>query len=197
MGTTDRDRLFRCAALLAMALLIAGCAVFDGEKAGETAEAETPEEGEEEHTAGDDDGDAGDAGGSAPLPEDVDLDISKSHPNGAVIQLQQVRFTANTIELEVEILNGRDGPIQLNGGLNSRRLHVGDDVGNEYPFSPPTDNEAVEVAEGESLEGTLVFLGRVDREATELTVHSYGGADNQSPGFPGVDMDIVIPLEQG
>lgn len=141
--------------------------------------------------------DAGGNEGTRELPDDLDLDISESHANGVVIQISQVRFEPNAIELDVEILNGYDGTAELHGGLTKHHMYLTDDLGNEHPLSPSPDNENLEVEKGESLEGALVFLGRVDPDATELTVHSYGGKDDrQNPHFGNVDMDLAIPLEQ-
>lgn len=140
--------------------------------------------------------DDADAARASEPSEVIDVDVAERHPNGAVLQAREVRLRPDAIEVDVEILNGRDGRIQLHAPHPAtRRLYAVDDRGNEYPFSPPPDNETVEVAASESLEGTLVFLGRLNPEATTLTVHTYGGAGDQPAHVPFVDLSLTIPLE--
>lgn len=163
---------------------------------GETGELE--DDGSVEDGGSHEDGGSVDDGHEAAreLPDDLDLDISESHPNGVVVQISQVRFGPNAIEVDVEILNGFDGTAELHGSIPKQRMRLTDDLDNEYPLSPPPDNENLEVEKGESLEGTLVFLGRLDPDATELAVQSYGNNGRQNPSLPRVDMELVIPLEQ-
>lgn len=205
--------------VLATALALAACSPFgdDAEDSGGPT-SETTAEQDGDGTAGEaggngeleDDGSVEDGGSredggsdadaneeARELPDDLDLDISESHPNGVVIQISQVRFGPNAIEVDVEILNGFDGTAELHGSIPERRMRLTDDLGNEHPLSPPPDNENLEVEKGESLEGTLVFLGRLDPDATELTVHSFGGKDGrQNPRLGHVDMDLAISLDQ-
>lgn len=205
----SRD-LCHCAAVVGAALLLAACQPADdvvggpGDASGATPSASTPGSAVGAVTPAPRPGtgeggvaaDGADAARASEPSDVVDVDVVERHPNGAVLQVRVVRLSPDAIEVGVEILNGHDGRIQLHAERPAgNRLYAVDDRGNEYPFSPPPDNETVEVAASESLEGTLVFLGRLDSEARTLTVHTYGGAGDQAAHVPFVDSSVTIPLE--
>ncbi|GAA2025941.1 hypothetical protein WDZ16_01380 [Pseudokineococcus marinus] len=105
------------------------------------------------------------SGGESVVGE-VAADVQDRHPQGHLLTASAVQVRDRSIAVEIALVNGSTREIQM----NSNRLHLLDDVGNAYEFSPPTQNEDLRVAPGAELSGTLVFLGVLDPSATSLTM---------------------------
>lgn len=104
---------------------------------------------------------------AAPVePATQPLDLQVNHPNGTVLQIKGITFADDNIALDVAVVNGHNQTIQL----NQSEMLLRDDIGNTYRLSAPPQNQQLEVAAGQRLEGTLIFLGRVAPGATSLTL---------------------------
>lgn len=209
MGSAHR-RYTPFGAALAWALLLAAAC----QPATDADDVTAPSPAADSETAHDDPDDGADdaedeaddqsprGGDGGDLREPLTLDIQQAHANGTVVRILGARFLSNAIELEVEILNGAPRDVFLHHVTHQPfHMHLLDDAGNRYALNPPPDNEMVTVDEGQRLQGTLTFLGRVDPAATELTLHTYGGHDgdpgSQNPLFEDVKMSLAIPLGDG
>lgn len=98
----------------------------------------------------------------------AEADVQDRHPNGHLLTVEQVEVFERSIALQVALVNGRTDPISL----SCNRLWLVDDVGNSYEFSPPEQNSGLEVGPGEELSGTVVLLGVLDPDATNLTLRT-------------------------
>lgn len=101
------------------------------------------------------------SGADADPPDTTTVDVSMRHPNGTVLTVDTVTYTDTTIEIEMEVRNGHTEEVQLPiGGHQGNRLRLVDDQGHTYNFVVPTgEGDNVEVAPGEAVSGTFVFLG--------------------------------------
>ncbi|WP_420454296.1 hypothetical protein [Rubrivirga sp.] len=106
------------------------------------------------------------SGGS--LPSDLTgLSIQENHDNGSQIIISAVRFDDTQTTVDATVVNGHDDAIKLN---TSDDMKLVDNLGNEYLLVPPGGNDEVEVAAGEQLQGSFNFAGRMNPEATSVTL---------------------------
>ena len=106
----------------------------------------------------------------------IPLDLQANHPNGTVLQVKEISFSPDHISLKLAITNGHDNAIQLN--RNNSEMILVDNLGNQYRLAAPPQNPKIEIAQGQTLSGTFVFLGRLAPTATSLSLvtnHQYGG----------------------
>lgn len=113
------------------------------------------------------------------LPADADTDQTVNHPNGSQVRLVGFEFADNGISASVEVINNHDSAIGLDKVGDT---YVEDDLGNRYPVLPPDDNLELTIAQGEGLQGSLVFSGRINPAATtlRLMVQEGGGASDDN-----------------
>ncbi|PIE27106.1 MAG: hypothetical protein CSA58_05980 [Micrococcales bacterium] len=99
-----------------------------------------------------------------------ELNISKRHPNGTVLEITALNVKGRVINVDAEFFNsgGESIEIQLDG---SEALRLKDNVGGFYRLVPPEDvsGNLIEIAQGESVGGTWSFLGPLASGATSLT----------------------------
>lgn len=96
----------------------------------------------------------------------VEASVQDRHPQGHLLTASSVEVRDRSVAVDVSLVNGSTSDIQV----SSNRLYLLDDVGNTYTFSPPEQNESLQVAPGAELTGTLVFLGVLDPAATSLSL---------------------------
>ena len=102
--------------------------------------------------------------GGGRVPKSQTLDLEQRHPNGSTLRVTGVSFTATSVSVSIEAINGFTKDVNL----NERGLHLRDELGNRYNFVEPPDNPKLVVRPGATLSGTLSFLGPIDRRATTL-----------------------------
>jgi hypothetical protein len=121
------------------------------------------------------------------------LDIQVAHPNGVVLQLTSLQSRPTETVVGVRIINGRDREVELNR-FNSRRdgfLVV--DSGERIYLSPPPANPRLSIQAGQTLEGELVFLGRLPRgQSAILVLNENSSTDNQYTSQPGFRIDLPL-----
>lgn len=124
----------------------------------------------------------------------VPLDIQVAHPNGVVLQLTSLQSRAAETAIGIRVLNGREREVQLNR-FNSRNGYIVMDTGERIYLSPPAGNTDLALPAGQTLEGELVFLGRLPQgRSAILILNENATTDNEhstSPGFR-----INLPLDQ-
>ena len=146
------------AALVAALLSTAGCGLLPRDAQEEASSGTVVSEG-----SGGSDVSASDA---ESVLGSVDASVQDRHPQGHLLSASSVEVRERSIAVEVALVNGSTSDIQV----SSNRLYLVDDVGNTYTFSPPEQNESLQVGPGAELTGTLVFLGVLDPAATSLTM---------------------------
>lgn len=160
-------------------------------------------EGEDGDT-GDDTGDDGDDAvpGDA-TPQDAALDVDVRHPNGTTFRMTEIRFEGNDIFVDAEIINGYSRTITLFADpVWGERLRLVDEDGETYSYIPAGEGDPdIDLAAGESIEGTFAFRGPLHGQPRQLTlaVNAYDediegfdlAAETEHTDYP----RFVIPLE--
>lgn len=123
------------------------------------------------------------------------LDVQVAHPNGVVLQLTSLQSRATETALGVRILNGRDREVKLNR-FNNRNGYIVMDNGERIYLSPPPSNQDLTIQPGQTLEGELVFLGRLPPTPGAILVLNENASGNSeystTPGFR-----IPLPVAEG
>lgn len=181
------------AGLASVILVAAGCGVDDDEAAPGTSTTLDEDTGQ---TDGDQDDPEQDGSEPTPstavevgsdLPEDAPLDLQVAHPNGTTLIVRGVTFHEDRIQVTFSATNANDDDIELaDFGMVLR-----DDLGTTYRLSPPAANPDIAVARQSSIEGTLVFLGRVAPGASRLALTTNARTSGNASEFSR-DPNIVI-----
>lgn len=123
------------------------------------------------------------------------LDIQLAHPNGVVLQLTSLQSRATETVVGVRVINGRTREVQLNRFNNNRHGYIVVDSGERIYLSPPPSNAQLAIQAGQTLEGELVFLGRLPRaQSAVLVLNENSSTDNQHTAQPGFRIDL--PLQE-
>jgi hypothetical protein len=132
------------------------------------------------------------------LPKNQTLNLQANHPNGTTLRMTGITFHEDNLEVHLIAINGN--PDINNVELSySDRMDLIDDVGIKYRLSPPPANPTVKVAKGSTLEGTFVFLGRVNPQANRLTLVTNDGiccSSDTSSSTNSPEIRIEIPLQR-
>lgn len=124
------------------------------------------------------------------------LDIQVAHPNGVVLQLTSLQSRPTDTVVGVRVINGRDREVQLNRFNNNRDGYIVVDSGERIYLSPPAGNPRLAIQAGQTLEGELVFLGRLPQgQSAILVLNENSQTDNQYTTTPGFRIDL--PLSGG
>lgn len=127
--------------------------------------------------------------GGRPMP----LDIQTAHPNGVVLQLTSIQSRPTETAIGVRVINGRDKAIELNRFNSNRDGYVALDTGERLYLSAPTSNPRLTVEAGQTLEGELVFLGRLPPSRTAvLVLNENSQTDNQYTTTPGFRINLPL-----
>jgi hypothetical protein len=103
------------------------------------------------------------AGLNLPEPFDVGLRL-EDEASGMVMELGEMAFAEDRIQLEVRATGGERG-----GRLNwSSKAVLRDPSGFEHRLLGPPEDRNMSIDEGETIEATLVFLGRIAPGTTQL-----------------------------
>lgn len=120
------------------------------------------------------------------------LDLQSAHPNGVVLQLTSLQSRPTETAIGVRVMNGRDREIQLNR-FNNRNGYIVLDNGERLYLSPPANNTRVSIPAGQTLEGELVFLGRLPSvKSAVLILNENATSDNQHTTTPGFRIDLPL-----
>jgi hypothetical protein len=152
------------------------------------------------------------SGEAAPsVPQDTDVDAEVRHPHGTRLTVGHIAFDDENILLDVSVVNGSPSQIIVHsvvspmGGRHLLRLV--DEAGNSYNFVLPEDEADaayIAVEQGETLSGTLAFVGplvghpeqlrlvtNVDPEDVDAwSLEDEADNTTNSPGFV-VPIDLV------
>lgn len=121
------------------------------------------------------------------------LDIQVAHPNGVVLQLTSLQSRPTETVVGVRVINGRDREVQLNRFNNNRDGYIVVDSGERIYLSPPANNARLAIQAGQTLEGELVFLGRLPAgQSAILVLNENAQTDNQHTNQPGFRIDLPL-----
>lgn len=120
------------------------------------------------------------------------LDIQSSHPNGVVLQLTSLQSRPTETAIGIRVLNGRDREIHLNR-FNNRNGYIVLDTGDRLHLSPPANNTRLSIPAGQTLEGELVFLGRLPpAQSAVLILNENSSTDSQHTTTPSFRIDLPM-----
>lgn len=129
--------------------------------------------------------------GGEPAP----LDIQVAHSNGVVLQLTSLQSRATETVVGVRVINGREREVNLNRFNNNRHGYLVVDSGERIYLSPPPGNPRISIQAGQTLEGELVFLGRLPPgQSAVLVLNENASTDNRFTTDPG--FRINLPLQE-
>jgi len=128
-------------------------------------------------------------GDGKPMP----LEIQTAHPNGVVLQLTSIQSRLTETVVGVRVINGRDRSVELNRFNNNRDGYLALDTGERLYLSPPPSNARLNIEAGQTLEGELVFLGRLPPTQTAvLVLNENSQTDNQYTTTPGFRINLPL-----
>lgn len=123
----------------------------------------------------------------------IPLEIQTAHPNGVVLQLTSFQSRPTETVVGVRVINGRDSAVALNRFNNNRDGYLALDNGERLYLSPPATNPRLNVEAGQTLEGELVFLGRLPpSQAAVLVLNENSQTDNQYTANPGFRINLPL-----
>jgi hypothetical protein len=130
--------------------------------------------------------------------EQVPLDIQVPHPNGTVLQLTSLQSRQTETVLGIRVINGDDREIQLNRFNNNRNGYIVVDSGERIYLSPPTENRTLAIQPGQTMEGELVFLGRLPQaQSGILILNENNSAENEYTNTPGFRINLPLSAAPG
>jgi hypothetical protein len=155
---------------LALTLLVGACGGSDDDEATDRADTESAAVDDEGTTTTAASGEA-----TPSVPQDSDVNAEVRHPHGTTLTVDHIAFDDENILLDVSVVNGSPSQIIIHsvasprGGRNQLRLV--DDAGNSYNFVLPEDEADapyIAVEQGETLSGTLAFVGPLGGHPEQL-----------------------------
>ena len=128
--------------------------------------------------------------------ESVPLDIQVAHPNGTVLQLTSLQSRQTETVVGIRVINGDNREVRLNRFNRNRDGYIVVDSGERIYLSPPGSNSDLTVQPGQTMEGELVFLGRLPQaQSAVLILNENSATDNEYTDTPG--FRINLPLQDG
>ncbi|RKD21061.1 hypothetical protein BEP19_15395 [Ammoniphilus oxalaticus] len=194
----------RLLAVLLMSIFISvvvGCGNSENEpveaevdEVGEMSDQEQKEQTSEIQEKGDEDQDRNDAPTSGRstsnkgLPNDLEVNERIKHPTGVIMTLEKVSFEDDYIAVDFMIQNGYSAYVKL----DLEGVELVDDTGFEYSFQPVD----LRVGKNERMEGTLIFVGRLDDKANSLTLSfnsqsTESDEENANTQYPKIVFDQI------
>lgn len=116
------------------------------------------------------------ASNDAALPPAQTLNLQANHPSGAQLQIKNISFEPELITVNLAATNSSKQAI----ALNQSQMLLQDNLGNQYNLLPLPENAELEITSGETLSGELMFIGRINAEATSLSLITNEGEDEQT-----------------
>lgn len=124
----------------------------------------------------------------------VPLDIQAPHPNGTVLQITSLQSRPTETVVGVRVINGDDREVLLNRNNNNRNGFIVVDSGERIYLSPPAANRTLSIQAGQTMEGELVFLGRLPQAQTGILIlNENSSIDSEYTNAPA--FRINLPLQ--
>lgn len=121
------------------------------------------------------------------------LDIQVAHPNGTVLQLTSLQSRPTDTAIGLRVINGRTRDVELNRFPSNRTSYLLLDTGERLYLSPPPSNPRLSIPTGQTFEGELVFLGRLEPvNAAVLVLNENHATDNEHTTTPGFRIDLPV-----
>lgn len=122
----------------------------------------------------------------------VPLDLQAAHANGVVLQLTSLQSRDTETVIGVRVINGANRAVDLNR-FNNRDGYLVIDSGERLYLSPPASNPKLSVQPGQTLEGELVFLGRLPQtQNAVLVLNENSSTDSEHTRVPGFRINLPL-----
>lgn len=137
------------------------------------------------------DGQAADAGGTKlTIPSNVQATAAV----GVVVRVKEVVAAEDVTLVTVSAsYSGETSFLEL--AYTDSGTYLQDENGQKYPLRSPEDNPNLRISRGDTMQGRLVFLGRVAPESKKIKLvfnEGRAGSDTSGPG-----LSIDVPLTAG
>ena len=126
---------------------------------------------------------------SSSLPSSQTLNL-QAHSNGSVLRVTGIDFTGDRITLKFAVTNSLKQSIKL----NHSEMVLRDNIGNSYSLLPLPQNPELEILSGETIKGSLIFLGRIAPTATSLKLTTNSQAESTQDTNP--KLVVAIPISK-
>ena len=127
---------------------------------------------------------------SSSLPSSQTLNV-QAQSNGSVLRVMGIDFAGDRITLKFAVTNSLKQSIKL----NHSEMILRDNLGNSYSLLPLPQNPELEILSGETIKGSLIFLGRIAPMATSLTLTTNSQAEStQETTNP--KLVVAIPISK-
>ena len=126
---------------------------------------------------------------TASLPSSQTLNV-QAHSNGAVLRVMGIDFAGDRITLKFAVTNSLKQSIKL----NHSEMVLRDNLGNSYSLLPLPQNPELEIFSGETIKGSLIFLGRIAPTATSPTLTTNSQAESTQDTNP--KLVVAIPISK-
>ena len=120
------------------------------------------------------------------------VDAQIIHPASIILEVLSVKSDGEHTLVNIRALNGRDGEIELDPG--TERSYILLDSGEKLMLAEPATNPDLAIPPGKSLDGALVFIGKLPSSGkATLILNASGSRDGQYTASPKFEVDL--PLE--
>ena len=126
------------------------------------------------------------------------MDTQVAHPSGMVVQVNSLQAKPAETVLNVTFINGDDDEQFLNQFPNNRNGYIVTGDGQKFYLSPQPTNAKIAVQPGQTLNGDLVFTGRLPLDQSAVLVLNDGtDTQNQYTRSPGFRIDLPASPASG
>lgn len=172
-----------------VSLILAACGAGDGDKAAQKAEIGSGTGAPVAPGGGPSTAGAGLWNNGQTQP----LSLQFAHPNGTVVQLTSIQARDTETAIGIRVINGHSSEVKLNLSPNNRNGYIVTTSGERLYLSPPANNRDLAIVEGQTLEGELIFLGRLSPGADATLVLNEGRGDSEYTNSPAFRFQLPAP----
>lgn len=124
----------------------------------------------------------------------IPANVQAAAPVGVVVRVKEIVAAEDVTLVTVSAsYSGETNFLEL--AYTDSGTFLLDENGQKYPLRAPEDNRNLRIARGDTMQGRLVFLGRVALESKKVKLVFNEGASGSDTSGPGLAIDI--PLTAG
>lgn len=124
----------------------------------------------------------------------IPANVQAAAPVGVVVRVKEIVAAEDVTLVTVSAsYSGETSFLEL--AYTDSGTFLLDENGQKYPLRAPQDNRNLRISRGDTMQGRLVFLGRVAPESKKVKLVFNDGASGDDTGGPGLSIDI--PLTSG
>lgn len=124
----------------------------------------------------------------------IPANVQATAPVGVVVRVKEIVAAEDVTLVTVSAsYSGETSFLEL--AYTDSGTYLLDENGQKFPLRAPEDNRNLRIARGDTMQGRLVFLGRVAPESKKVTLVFNDGASGDDSNGPGLAIDV--PLTSG